>query len=273
LTADSQESIVSRHEESRRGGIVAGVMRVLILGGTGDARRLASLATAAGFDVTSSLAGRTAHPTLPEGASRSGGFGGAEGLAAYLRDGRFECLVDATHPFADQITRNAARAAELAGVPRLLLDRPGWDAVPGDRWIRVSSAEEAAGRLPGLASRVFLTIGRQELAAFAHLQWIWFLYRMIDAPERGAPRPPGLLLLDRGPFPEHAERALMEQHRIEAVVTRNSGGEETYPKIAAARARGLTVVTIERPPIPPGEVVQTPAEALAWLQDRAAGVR
>jgi precorrin-6A/cobalt-precorrin-6A reductase len=248
-------------------------MRVLILGGTGDARRLASLATAAGFDVTSSLAGRTAHPTLPEGASRSGGFGGPEGLARYLRDGRFDCLVDATHPFADQISRNAAHAAALAGVPRVLLDRPGWEAVPGDRWIRALSAEDAASKLTGLASRVFLTIGRQELAAFAHLQRIWFLYRMIDAPERGAPRPPGRLLLDRGPFSEHVERALLQQHRIEAVVTRNSGGEETYPKIAAARVLGLPVVTIERPPIPPGEVVRTPAEALAWLQELAAGVR
>jgi precorrin-6A/cobalt-precorrin-6A reductase len=248
-------------------------MRVLILGGTGDARRLASLATAAGFDVTSSLAGRTAHPTLPEGASRSGGFGGPEGLARYLRDGRFDCLVDATHPFADQISRNAAHAAALAGVPRVLLDRPGWEAVPGDRWIRVWSAEDAASKLTGLASRVFLTIGRQELAAFAHLQGIWFLYRMIDAPAAGEPRLPGLLLLDRGPFSEDDERALMEQHRIEAVVTRDSGGEETYPKIAAARALGLPVVTIGRPPIPPGEVVQTPAEALAWLQELAAGVR
>ena len=249
------------------------VTRVLILGGTGDARRLASLATAAGFDVTSSLAGRTAHPKLPEGASRAGGFGGAEGLAAYLRDGGFDCLVDATHPFADQISRNAAQAAALAGLPRVLLDRPGWEAAPGDRWIRVSSAEDAASKLTGLASRVFLTIGRQELAVFAHLQRIWFLYRMIDAPATGEPRPPGLLLLDRGPFSEHAERALMEEHRIEAVVTRDSGGEETYPKVAAARALGLPVVTIERPPIPPGEVVRTPAGALAWLQALAAGVR
>jgi precorrin-6A/cobalt-precorrin-6A reductase len=247
--------------------------RVLILGGTGDARRLASLATAAGFDVTSSLAGRTAHPTLPEGASRSGGFGGVDGLTAYLRGERYDFLVDATHPFADQISRNAAQAATRAGVPRVLLDRPGWEAVPGDHWIRVSSVQEAAGKLPGLAARVFLTIGRQELAAFAHVQGIWFLYRMVDAPVTTAPRPPGLLLLDRGPFSEHAERALLQRHRIEAVVTRNSGGEETYPKIAAARSLGLPVVIVERPPIPPGAVVRTPAEALAWLHDLAAGVR
>ena len=255
-----------------RGGIVRGVTRVLILGGTGDARRLASLATAAGFDVTSSLAGRTAQPILPEGAARSGGFGGADGLAAYLRDGRFDLLVDATHPFADQISQNAAQAAIRAGVQRLLLDRPSWDAVPGDRWLRVASEAEAASTLQGLAERVFLTIGRQELAAFAHLRAIWFLYRTIDAPAADVARPPGLLLLDRGPFAEHGERALMEAHRIEALVTRNSGGAATYPKIAAARALGLPVVMIERPPVPAGEAVPSPTEALAWLRRQAASV-
>jgi precorrin-6A/cobalt-precorrin-6A reductase len=249
------------------------VTRVLILGGTGDARRLASLATAAGFEVTSSLAGRTARPVLPEGSSRSGGFGGSEGLAAYLRHGQFDCLVDATHPFADQISQNAAQAATLANVPRVLLDRPGWEATTGDHWIRVSSAGDAASRLTGLAARVFLTIGRQELAAFAHLRDVWFLYRTIDEPAADTPRPPGLLLLDRGPFSEIGERTLLEQHGIEAVVTRNSGGHETYPKIAAARALGLPVVMIERPPVPPGEVVRSPAEALAWLQNLVTGVR
>src|SRR5262245_23605425 len=130
--------------------------RVLILGGTGDARRLAALATEAGLDVTSSLAGRTADPRLPDGASRSGGFGGAAGLAAYVRNEQIDLLVDATHPFADRISANAAEAASMTGVPRVLLDRPAWAAAPGDRWLHAQAVHEAAAMLTGLAERVFL---------------------------------------------------------------------------------------------------------------------
>jgi precorrin-6A/cobalt-precorrin-6A reductase len=247
--------------------------RVLILGGTGDARRLAALATESGLAVTSSLAGRTTDPKLPAGASRSGGFGGAGGLAGYLQAERIDLLVDATHPFADRISANAAEAARMTGVPRLLLDRPAWAAVPGDRWLRTRDVDAAAAILPGLAARVFLTIGRQDLGAFAHLDRLWFLSRMIESPADGGPRPPGELLLDRGPFTEQGERDLIHEYRLEAVVTRNSGGDETYPKIAAARALGLPVVMIDRPPPPPGETVRTPAEALTWLLAQAAGVR
>jgi precorrin-6A/cobalt-precorrin-6A reductase len=248
------------------------VTRVLILGGTGDAQRLASLAATAGFDVISSLAGRTTNPELPAGEVRVGGFGGADGLAAYLRTEDIDLLVDATHPFADQISANAAAAATATGVPRLLLERPRWKETPGDRWVRVDSIGAAAAALPGLAGRVFLTIGRQELAAFAHLEHLWFLYRMIEAPVVGTPRPPGELLLDRGPFSDEDERALMRAHRIEALVTRNSGGEDTYPKIGAARALGLPVVTIDRPRLPASDVVDGPAEALTWLQAQAARI-
>jgi precorrin-6A/cobalt-precorrin-6A reductase len=247
--------------------------RVLILGGTGDARRLAALAISAGFDVTSSFAGRTSAPTLPVGASRIGGFGGVDGLVAYLREQRIDLLVDATHPFADRISANAADAARQTGVARVLLDRPGWTEVAGDRWLCVPDIQEAARTLVGLAERVFLTIGRQELEAFPSLREHWFLYRMIERPDDGVRRPPGLLLLGRGPFTEDAERQLMLEHRIEAVVTRNSGGDETYPKIAAARSLGLPVVMIERPIVPPSDVVRTPAEAVAWLQANAAGAR
>ncbi len=246
--------------------------RVLILGGTGDARRLAALATSAGFDVTSSFAGRTAAPKLPEGASRVGGFGGVAGLVTYLRAERIGLLVDATHPFADRMSAHAAEAAASAGVPRVLLERPKWEAAPGDRWLHANSVDDAASKLPGLAQRVFLTIGRQDLAAFAHLNDLWFLYRMIDAPVAGAPRPRGQLLLNRGPFTEQGERDLIHEHRIDAVVSRNSGGDETYPKIVAARALGLPVVMIDRPLLPASEVVHAPLDALAWLQARAAGV-
>jgi precorrin-6A/cobalt-precorrin-6A reductase len=210
---------------------------------------------------------------LPIGASRSGGFGGAAGLATYLQAEQIDLLVDATHPFADQITANAAEAASMTSVPRLLLDRPAWEPVSGDRWLHARDIDEAAALLPGLAARVFLTIGRQDLGAFAHLDRLWFLYRMIEAPSDGAPSPPGHLLLDRGPFTEQSERDLTREYRLETVVTRNSGGDETYPKIAAARALGLPVVMVDRPPLPPGETVRTPAEALTWMLARASGVR
>src|SRR5262249_3607162 len=150
------------------------------------------------------------------------------GLAAYLQEERIDLLVDATHPFADQISANAAEAASQAEVPRLLLDRPAWNEAPGDRWLHVQSVEEAASLLPGLAARVFLTIGRQDLGAFAHLDRLWFLYRMIEAPEDRAPRPPGQMMLDRGPFSEQGERHLILKYGLEAVVARNSGGDETY---------------------------------------------
>lgn len=244
--------------------------RILILGGASDARRLAALAVAAGFEVTSSLAGRTSAPLLPVGASRIGGFGGVAGLTAYLQDARIELLVDATHPFADQMSEHAAAAATMAGVPRLLLQRPAWTQRPGDRWLPVQTILEAAAMLPGLAARVFLTIGRQDLAAFADLDGIWFLYRMIEEPAADTLRPHGQLLLDRGPFTEQGEHDLICKHNLQAIVTRNSGGNDTYPKIAAARALGLPVVMIERPTPPASETVSTPAEALAWLNARRA---
>lgn len=247
---------------------VLSVTRVLILGGTGDARRLAALAADAGFEVVSSLAGRTSDPVLPSGDVRVGGFGGTAGLDAYLRTEHIDVLIDATHPFADQISQHAASAARAVGIPRLLLDRPAWELQPGDRWIPVPTIEGAAAALPGLASRVLLTIGRQELAAFAGLD-VWCLFRMIEPPSAGSPQPRGQLLLDRGPFIEDRERQLLMRHEIEAVVTRNSGGDETYPKIAAARSLGVPVVIIERPPVPPGDTVATPDEALAWLRVQA----
>ncbi len=247
--------------------------RVLVLGGTGDARRLAALATHAGLDVVSSLAGRTRDPLLPEGDVRIGGFGGVEGLAAYLADERVDLLVDATHPYADEISAHAADAADRVGVPRLRLDRQAWEAVEGDRWTRVAGAHEAAAVLPRLGRRAFLAMGRQELGAFAGLDAMWCLARMIEPPDADAARPHNLeIVYDRGPFTEADECALLLDRAIDVLVTRNSGGDETYAKIAAARALGIAVVMIERPAQVPGEVVRTPEGALAWLLDRA-GVR
>ena len=241
---------------------------VLILGGTGDARRLAALAASAGFEVISSLAGRTTLRQPLEGTVRVGGFGGVGGLVRYLREHEVDLLVDATHPFAAQMSAHAAAAVALTGTPRLMIVRPAWESVPGDRWISVGTIEDAAAVLPGLAQRVFLAIGRQEVATFAHLTELWFLCRMIEPPGDGVILPPGEVLLDRAPFAEGEERALLLTHRIEAVVTRNSGGDDAYPKLAAARDLGLPVVIIDRPALPAGEYVDDVGGAMVWLAAR-----
>ncbi|MEV0120485.1 cobalt-precorrin-6A reductase [Streptomyces sp. NPDC050703] len=249
-------------------------MHVLILGGTTEGRRLAGLLVgAAGTRVTSSLAGRVASPRLPPGEVRVGGFGGAGGLAAWLREHRVDALIDATHPFAGTISFNAAAAAASAHVPLLALRRPGWVASPGDDWHPVGSLEHAARVLPALGERVFLTTGRMGLAAFtggAALDRLWFLVRSVDAPE--PPFPARMdVLLERGPFTLDGERELLRRHRIDVVVTKDSGGAATAPKLAAAREAGIPVVVVERPPVPEGvPVASTPEEAAAWLRaDRA----
>ena len=243
------------------------VRHVLILGGTGEARTLAAeLAGDPSLTVTSSLAGRVAEPRLPEGRVRIGGFGGADGLADWLREQHVDAVVDATHPFAATISRHAAEAAAGTGVPLLVLRRPGWAAVPGDRWYPVGSLPEAAALLPALGSRVFLSTGRQGLAAFASLpRHLSFLVRSVDPPE--PPLPAGTrILLDRGPFTLDGERALLREHRIEVLVTKDSGGPATAPKLTAARDAGLPVVIVRRPPVPPGlPVAADPAGAVAWL--------
>ncbi|MFF9351963.1 cobalt-precorrin-6A reductase [Streptomyces sp. NPDC014734] len=241
-------------------------MHVLILGGTTEARALAELLhETPGPTVTSSLAGRVARPRLPPGEVRIGGFGGAEGLASWLREHSVDALVDATHPFARTMSFHAARAAVLAHVPLLALRRPGWVPVEGDRWHAADSLAEAAELLPGLGRRVFLTTGRMGLAAFADLTEPWFLVRSVDAP--GAPHPPRMeVVLDRGPFTLDGERELLRRHRVDVVVTKDSGGAATAPKLTAAREAGLPVVVVRRPPVPDGvPVVSDPAAAARWI--------
>ncbi|MEU4083138.1 cobalt-precorrin-6A reductase [Streptomyces aureus] len=244
-------------------------MHVLILGGTTEARALAeSLATAARPDlrVTTSLAGRVGAPRLPPGEARVGGFGGAEGLARWLREHAVDAVVDATHPFAGTISANAAGASAATGVPLLALRRPGWAPVAGDVWHETGSLEEAAGLLPSLGRRVFLTTGRLGLPAFAPLDDLWFLVRSVDAP--GAPMPARAeVLLDRGPFTLQGERDLLRRHAIDVVVTKDSGGAATAPKLTAAREAGLPVVVVRRPPAPPGvPVAPDPQTATTWLK-------
>lgn len=236
-----------------------------MLGGTGEARRLAAaLHGRAGVAVTSSLAGRVTVASLPSGDVRIGGFGGVEGLRRWLRDHAVDAVVDATHPFARQMTAHAVAATAQAGVPLLVLRRDGWTDGPGDRWHRVPDAVAAVRLLPGLGQRVFLATGRGDLAAFADLDGHWFLLRAVDPP------PPPLpahhhLLLGRGPFTADAERALLREHRIDVVVARDSGGAMTAAKLVAARELGLPVVLLERPEAPPVPTVATVDGAVRWL--------
>ncbi|MBD2038628.1 cobalt-precorrin-6A reductase [Leptolyngbya sp. FACHB-321] len=240
--------------------------QVLILGGTGDAAALAAqLSILPGVEITTALAGRTQQPSALPGEVRVGGFGGSDGLLAYLKQQRIDILIDATHPFAAQISWNAAMAAVEARLPHLMLVRPEWEKVAGDRWIEVETVEAAAQAIPTNARRIFLTIGRQQLAPFALLPH-WFLMRSIDPPATDMALPNGELLLDRGPYTLENEIALLKQHRIEAIVSKNSGGAATYAKVMAARELELPIVMVQRPAMPSGDRVSDVASAVEWVK-------
>ncbi|MFJ4834944.1 cobalt-precorrin-6A reductase [Streptomyces sp. NPDC088747] len=239
---------------------------VLVLGGTTEARELAARLTASpGVRVTTSLAGRVSRPGELDGEVRIGGFGGADGLARWLREHRVDAVADATHPFATGITANAALAAAATGVAAVVLRRPGWHPGPGDRWHSAASLTEAAALLPELGRRVFLTTGRLGLAAFADLPRLHFLVRSVEAPE--PPLPPDVeVLLARGPYTVEGETTLLREHRIDVLVTKDSGGAATAAKLTAARDLGLPVVVVRRPPLPDGvSAVPDVASALARL--------
>lgn len=238
---------------------------ILILGGTGEARNLAGELDKSDVRVVSSLAGRVARPRLPVGEVRVGGFGGSDGLAAYLRENDVKAVVDATHPFAERIGANAAKAAERTGIPLLRLARPGWEPGENDVWHWADDLEEAAKMLPGLGKRVFLTSGRQGLPAFAHLDDLWFLIRCVDPPEPPLPRHHELILA-RGPYEVAAERELLE--KVDVLVTKDSGGPQTEAKLTAARELGKPVLVIRRPPRPRTETAETVADAVEWVRNR-----
>jgi precorrin-6A/cobalt-precorrin-6A reductase len=237
---------------------------VLVLGGTAEARRLAEVLVAEGVDVLSSLAGRTADPLLPPGEVRIGGFGGAEGLAEWLRAHPVRAVVDATHPFAATMTAHAVEATAATGTPYLRLQRPGWRAQQGDDWRWVGSLEEAAAAVAGFA-HVFVTTGRTGLGAFAGLTQE-VLVRSVDPPEPPLPAHT-TVVLERGPFTVADELALMRQHAVDVVVTKDSGSRLTEAKLTAARTLGVPVVVVRRPQLPAGvRVVETVEDALAWLR-------
>jgi precorrin-6A/cobalt-precorrin-6A reductase len=239
-------------------------VRILVLGGTGEARALAAALVADGMDVISSLAGRVQQPRRPEGSVRIGGFGGVDGLAAFLRDDDITAVVDATHPFAATITRNAAIGSEQVGVPRLVLRRPGWDIQSS--WQVVADMPAAAQAVRTWSGEsVFLTTGRRDLAVFADDDRHRFLVRTVDPPEGPVP-PQTTLLLDRGPYTLDGERALLREYGVGLLVTKNSGGSMTAAKLQAARELSVLVVMVQRPPLPEGsEVVATVDDALAWI--------
>lgn len=234
--------------------------RVLLLGGTSEASRLARILADAGVDAVFSYAGRTEAPVEQPLPLRIGGFGGAAGLAEYLRDRGVTHLIDATHPFAARISANAIAAAATAGIPLLAVERPAWRAGPGDHWTDVADFDAAAAALPAGGARVFLAIGRQNLDAFAS-RANHYLLRLVDRPT-AQPLPDCTVVIARGPFDAAGDAALMRDHRITHVVAKNSGGAGAEAKLIAARGLGLPVVMIQRPALPAREVVADPLKVL-----------
>ncbi|MBS4730463.1 cobalt-precorrin-6A reductase [Mycobacterium sp. SM1] len=238
------------------------MMRVLLLGGTAEARALANVLHP-GVDIISSLAGRVPRPALPAGPVRVGGFGGVDGLRRWLRDERIGAVVDATHPFATTITAHAAKVCKELQLPYLVLARPPWD--PGDAIVVASDIEAAETVACKGFSRVFLTTGRSGVAAFAASD-AWFLIRAVTAPEAAVLPRRHEIVLSRGPYHYDTEYALLREHRIDALVTKNSGGEMTRAKLDAAAALHIAVVMLARPSLPAGvRVVGTVDEAVEWV--------
>jgi len=241
---------------------------LLILGGTGEAAALARAAVARFGDsmtVTTALAGRTRQPGLLPGHVRIGGFGGAAGLAAYIAAEGVDCLIDATHPFATEISRAARLAAERAGIPRVALLRPQWRRHPLDRWIEVDDIAAAVQIVRQLASCAWLTIGGGALAAFAAVSGVHFVVRVVDTPREPLPLSDCAVIVERGPFSLARERRLIERHGIDLLVCKASGGSATEAKLVAARERGLPVVMLRRPPREPGPTFAAVEAALDWL--------
>jgi precorrin-6x reductase len=247
--------------------------RILVLGGTGEARRLADLMVTAGLDVVTSLAGSVSRPRLPRGEVRIGGFGGSEGLAHWLRENEVSAVIDATDPYATAISSSALRAAQQTGVPLLRVHRPPWTPEDGESWIRVPDTEAAARLVRERFRRPMLTVGRQGPTAFAGDTRGSYLIRCAEPPPGPLPHR-YLLVLDRGPFDVESERAIMSRHRIDVLVTRNSGGPNSVAKLRAARDLRIPVVMVDRPIVSGtggmelAETVDSVDDAARWLVRR-----
>jgi len=242
-----------------------GALKVLVLGGTTESRLLADrLAASSRFAVVVSFAGRTSAVTHSTAPCRMGGFGGAQGLAAFLKRERFAALVDATHAFAAQMSTNAVEAARVADVPLLRLERDDWQRQPGDQWLKVENMTAAAQAIGAAPRRVFLSIGRQELAAFEAAPQHDYLIRSIEPSVVNLPR--ARVILQRGPFQLEQELRLLEDQAVEVLVSKHSGTRATYAKIEAARQLGLPVILVKRPSLPAAAVAHDIAGVVRWLE-------
>lgn len=246
---------------------------ILLLAGTGEARRLAGTISEKLPEtrLITSLAGVTSKPAPVAGVVRQGGFGGVEGLKSFLTAESVDAVVDATHPFAARITCNAFEACQHAGIPFLRLERPAWQAQPGDDWHHTATLEEAASRIPALGGRVLLTVGSKDLAAFRTVKGPEIFARMTE-PAEAAQTPPGChIILERGPFDLAHERALLSRLKIELLVTKNSGGNAVAAKLDAARELGIPVLIIDRPAADIGPRVASVDDAVIWVKEKVEG--
>ncbi|MDF2141953.1 cobalt-precorrin-6A reductase [Paenirhodobacter sp. CAU 1674] len=244
--------------------------RLLILGGTTEASQLARAVHAAGFDAVFSYAGRTAAPVAQPLPTRIGGFGGVPGLVDYLRAEAISHVIDATHPFAAGMSKNAISACIETKIPLLGLERPAWQAGSGDHWQHVPDLEAAITALPDLPARVFLAIGKQHLAPFAAKPQHHYLLRLVDPPEGALPLPDAQAVIARGPFTPEGDEALLRAHHITHIVAKNSGGTGAEAKLIAARRLGLPVILIDRPGLPPRKTVGSVTQVLDWLRHHGA---
>ncbi len=249
----------------------ARTMRILLLGGSTEASALARLlAVDQRFEATLSLAGRTASPRAQPIAVRSGGFGGVEGLVRYLRDERVDVLVDATHPFAAQMSRNAIAAATITGTPLLAVERPPWERQPGDNWTLVPDMASAVAAL-GTRPRIVFSVGSLAVPELQAAPQHTYIIRLIDMPARSSGQPNVLFVQGRGPFAAEDDIRLFQHHRIEVVLAKNSGGHATVSKIQAARVLKLPVIMAERPFVPPRPTVPASEYAMIWLTRHHSG--
>ena len=219
----------------------------------------------AGVDAVYSYAGRTEAPVVQPLPVRIGGFGGVEGLAEYLRAEGISHLIDATHPFAAQMSRNAVEASAVTGIPLIALEREPWRAGQGDRWTHVADLKGAVAVLGDAPRRVFLAIGRQNLSAFTGAPQHHYLLRLVDPPTDPLPLPRAEAVIARGPFTLEGDRALLRDQRIDVIVAKNSGGAGAEAKLVAARELGLPAILIDRPVVPDRRIARSVAEVMAWL--------
>lgn len=271
------------HDESRRGaqssdprleGAIASATvlassgpRVLVLGGSTEGFAAAEALVARGYDVVTSFAGRTKRRRDPLGASRVGGFGGVDGLAAYLAVEDIALVVDATHPFASRMKSHASAACAELGTPLIHIDRPQWTRQPGDDWRIVPDPAAAAELAPASEGVCFVTLGRQHVHHFEKRHDLDLLFRVIDPPEQPCRHPRADFIFDRGPFSLEAERVLFEERRVTCLVTKNSGSSAAEAKLAVARERGVPVIIVDRPRPVDGQVFSSVEEAVAAAAD------